>query len=323
MRCLALAQHWLDSGGQATFMMAGCPDAFARRFEQEGIELVEEVVTPGSFEDAARLASAAHERDAGWVVVDGYAFGPEYRDRVRAADLRLLIIDDLGGNDSYDVDIVLNQNVHATRDLYVNRLPHTRLLLGTAYSLLRREFLRWRERPRETRPLAEHVLLTFGGSDPMGLTARVLKILVGVEPGLKITAVVGPGCLQQGEPEAVDAAGVRVERGVEDMSGLMRECDVAIAAAGSTCWELAFMGVPALVVATSENQLPIAAAIESTGMGMNLGSYDDLGEGRIVEGLLPLLRDASRRDEMSQRGRTLVDGMGARRVVEAMIGGEA
>ena len=47
-----------------------------------------------------------------------------------------------------------------------------------------------------------------------------------------------------------------------NMPELMARADVAVSAGGSTCWEVAFMGLPFLIVVLAENQEHIAKELE-------------------------------------------------------------
>ena len=92
---------------------------------------------------------------------------------------------------------------------------------------------------------------------------------------------------------------------------------MAICAAGSTCWELAHLGVPALAVIVADNQIRVAAGLHEAGVLRSAGWFDRISDGELASAIDTLRRDAGRA-EMSRRGRALVDGLGADRVVEAM-----
>ena len=126
------------------------------------------------------------------MVLDGYQFDVEYQRRLKAAGVKLLVVDDTGHAGAYAADLVLDQNAHATKDFYARRESYTQLLLGPRYALLRREFKPWRSWRREIAPVARKVLVTVGGSDPDNVTLRVIRALrILAEHKLKATVVVG------------------------------------------------------------------------------------------------------------------------------------
>ena len=177
MRCLALAQAWQDEGGECIFAMAETTAASEERIRAEKFAVTNVVACPGTPQDAAQGVDLALAHHAPWIVVDGYQFDVEYQRKLKAAGLKLLVVDDTGHAGAYVADLVLDQNAHATKDLYQLREPYTVLLLGPRYALLRREFKTWRAWKREIAPIARKVLVTVGGTDPGNLTIRVIRAL--------------------------------------------------------------------------------------------------------------------------------------------------
>jgi UDP-2,4-diacetamido-2,4,6-trideoxy-beta-L-altropyranose hydrolase len=321
MRCLALGQAWQDAGGQAVFLMAGSASSLDGRLRGEGMEVLHHGLARGSEADAAQTAKMARECGASWVVADGYCFGRPFQDQVRSAGLDLLVIDDNGENRSYSANLVLNQNLHAEECLYRDREPETRLLLGTDYILLRREF---RQAPRPRRSPAgevKSVLVTLGGADPDNASGLVLDALDRLRcERLSICLIAGaanPHYESLLERAARSRHTVEIARNVRDMPARMARADLAVAAAGSTVWELCYMGVPACVLALAENQKRVAASLQRTGAALacpdGLPPTEDL-----TEVLASLLNDPVRRAELTERGSALVDGGGAIRVCEVL-----
>jgi len=319
MRCLALAQAWQDAGGRAVFLMAIAVPALESRLRSEEMEVVHLRVKLGSIEDAAQTADFAREIGADWVVVDGYHFDANYQRTFKERGLRLLFIDDNGHAKHYYADLVLNQNIHAHEDLYRNKESYTRLLLGTRYVLLRREFLEWRGWKREAPEVARKVLVTMGGSDPDNVTLKVIQTLQQVDmDGLEAVVVVGAGDPHYEELKSAvqdSRFPIRLETNVTNMPELMAWADVAISGSGSTCWELAFMGVPSLVLILAENQRPIAEGLDKVGVAVNLGWHKDLSSSEIENALLSLISDKPKRAEVVQRAQALVDGSGSIRLL--------
>ncbi len=191
-------------------------------------------------------------------MLDGYQFDVEYQRQLKAAGVKLLIVDDTGHAGAYAADLVLDQNVHATEDFYARRESYTQLLLGPRYALLRREFKPWRSWKREISPVARKVLVTVGGSDPDNVTLRVIRALrLLAEDNLEATVVVGGSNPHGHELEREVQSGgnaLRLVRDVPDMPQLMADADVAISAAGITTWEMCFLGLPAVLIDVAENQ---------------------------------------------------------------------
>lgn len=321
MRCLALAQAWQDSGGNATLAAAALPPAVAERLGTEGVTVHALTVASGSLDDAQQTAALAHDMAASWVVVDGYQFGADYQRLLKAAGLRVLFIDDYGHAESYCADLVLNQNSYADESLYANRDPSTCLLLGPRYVLLRREFWPWRGWRREIVPVARKILVTLGGSDPDNVTLEVLQALNLVEVSeLDVVVIVGGGNPHAAslEDEAqYSRHKIRLERNVTNMPELMAWADLAISAGGSTCCELAFMGLPTCMIVLNENQQPLVAALAAAGIGWDLGWHYQF-EGAVLAKILnQVLITPNLRASMSSNGQAVIDGFGSNRICAA------
>ena len=83
------------------------------------------------------------------------------------------------------------------------------------------------------------------------------------------------------------------------------------------------MRVPNVVLILFDNQRPTAEHLEAEGVSVNLGWYEDLQPDDLVRTLKALSGDAKRRSRMAHRGRSLVDGEGAARVIRSLLDKEA
>jgi UDP-2,4-diacetamido-2,4,6-trideoxy-beta-L-altropyranose hydrolase len=323
-RCLALAQSWQDEGGRAVIAGATTGPALEARLASENVGRERIGAEPGGPQDAEQTAALARRLGATWVVVDGYQFGAAYQRGLKDAGLRVLAIDDYGHAEHYAADLVLNQNLGVGEELYRGRVATGSLLLGTRYALLRREFRAFSGRPRTVAPRASRLLVTLGGTDPDNVTLKVIEALALLgHADLRAVVLVGAGNPRLEELRRVASAGhdaIELRTNVSDVPQVMAWADVAIAAGGTTTYELAFMGIPALVVVLADNQRPVAAASESHGVGRNLGEQAALTSNAIAGALGELLDDAEVRGRMAARGPELVDGKGGRRVVQRLLG---
>jgi UDP-2,4-diacetamido-2,4,6-trideoxy-beta-L-altropyranose hydrolase len=322
MRCLALAQAWEDAGGDAVFAMAAGAQSIEPRIEAERMKIARLSAQPGSIEDAAETIRLAREAGAKWIAVDGYVFGSDYQRAIKDAGFRLLFIDDYGHCHHYTADIVLNQNIYADESFYRSIEPYTRLLLGSKFVLLRREFLKWRGWKREILPVARKVLVTLGGSDPNNVAFKVIQALQEMDgPYLQAKVITG---LYNAHPETLRQAEqclriqVQFVTDTTNMAELMAWADIAVSAGGTSCWEIAYMSLPNCIIVTAENQALVAEALHSRGVSVNMGWFASIKAVRLAQVLSDLLQDKEQRSYMSHQGRLIVQGEGSRNVVNTI-----
>jgi UDP-2,4-diacetamido-2,4,6-trideoxy-beta-L-altropyranose hydrolase len=335
VRCLALAQAWQDAGGRPVFVMARPSSSTVQRISAETIEVFEMASAAGSLDDAKELASLSRRQNARWIVVDGYHFGAAYQRhlksdpksaetksaKTKSAKTKLLLIDDMGKAAPYCADIVVNQNLHASENMYSHREKYTRLLLGSKYVMLRRNFTARRKRDR-TFSDARRLLILMGGSDPDNLTAKILEYLKTLNlPGWEARAIIGKDSRFQ---ESLRDTILRNKLPVEllenppDVAEPMEWADLAISAGGTTIWELAFMGVPVIAIARAEQELMLIRAAAARDVVVDLGMFQSVDAIKIKGAVESLAHDSDRRRRMSEAGRALIDGRGASRIVSAM-----
>lgn len=168
---------------------------------------------------------------------------------------------------------------------------------------LRDEFRHAERRPFQ--PEAARVLITFGGTDPAGLTFKVMEAL-GSVLNLPLTVVAGKG-LQDIErleraAEALRHRGAEVEvlRDVTLMSDVMSRADFAFSSAGRTLYELAHMGVPAIVMAQNDIEMLHTFASLENGF-LFLGRGSEVTAEAITEAYAGLSRSKELRKALRDR----------------------
>jgi len=214
---------------------------------------------------------------------------------------------------------VLNQNISACEELYSNRNVGTRLVLGPKFTLLRREFMANRSPARAVPDKARKLLVTLGGADADNVTKKVIDALDGTSFEVRV-AVGGSNphlsSLREAAQE-VSRGDTKVDLVIDpsDMSELMAWADMAVAAGGSTSWELAHFGLPTVFIILASNQEQIARELERQGFGICLGDHSKLDLHFLREALNRLAANPKLRAAFAARGREIVDGLGAERVV--------
>jgi spore coat polysaccharide biosynthesis predicted glycosyltransferase SpsG/RimJ/RimL family protein N-acetyltransferase len=246
-------------------------------------------------EGPAGVDDLVPRHDPDWVVLDGYGLGTEVQTHVRELGPRLAVVDDHAGHGRYDADVVVDQNLPVTERRH--HVPSgSALLAGPRYALMRSEFATVKCSAPAERPL---VVVTLGGFAADQAEELCDSLAVGLDAAGASAEVTTPA-----RAGATDA-----------MAELLARATVVVSAAGTTAWELASLGRPALLVTVAENQGPVAAGLARTGAAVDLGPLDGLSGDRLLAAVTDLLDDPLRRDALGARGRALVDGRGAPRVV--------
>jgi UDP-2,4-diacetamido-2,4,6-trideoxy-beta-L-altropyranose hydrolase len=325
MRVLALTEAWLDAGGRARWLVAEAPGPLLDRIAGEGVEIDRMGVPATTSGDAAFVRAALARDPSAMAVIDGLGFGSAYLAALGDLGRRALLIDDMADQPTYPVGLLLNQNAHADRAEYPADAT-CRFLLGTRYVLLRREFVP-APPPRTTPGRARRLLVTFGGSDPTGMTARTieaLRLLPGtMQRDLEVRVIVGAANPDADRLSTLDVSRhggphLVVERSVDDMPSRMAWADLAITSGGSTVWELARTGCPALVVETVPVERRLVSGLARLGLFGHVGPGSTLDPRDLADEIAAKAEDGAWRAAMSALGMDLIDGGGAGRVVDAM-----
>ena len=94
---------------------------------------------------------------------------------------------------------------------------------------------------------------------------------------------------------------------------------MAISGAGATALELAYLGVPSILIPLSPDQESVARGLSELGAAIFVNP-DNPGFGvEISKTVLALAREEKKRAEMSNFGRNIVDGFGGNRVADEII----
>ena len=323
MRCCSIVREVATRGERALFVVS----------DDEGANLVSGLGFPcelvrGDFRhygspDAEKLADVAERNGARSVLVDSYAVSGSFFSQLQARGIRCAYIDDAYTFDDgfsaeprrWSVDCAVNYSFGFEEADYRRAYGDSgaSLAVGPRYAPVRECF---RDLGYEVAPSVREVLLTSGATNPGGCLERMVRACALAVPTARVTVVVGPmadfdeSCAEGLECEAV--------RGIRDMSGLMARSDVAIAAAGSTLYELCCVGVPTVAAPVVDNQLANARGAARDGACLALR---ELGwdERALAGELHGLARSRELRTGLSRRASSLVDGRGAGRIAELVL----
>jgi spore coat polysaccharide biosynthesis predicted glycosyltransferase SpsG len=295
MRCVALAEEAVTHGISATFVTDG-DAARATRLPSRGFAVL--APHPG-------WLGAVSADDL--VVIDGYSLGRDVEAAARDRGATVARVAD-AGEGRHEVDLLIHPGPVSQPAYFV---PNGSVLTGFEHVLIRREFRHHRAADRVE---AGTLLLTFGGSDPAGVADAVIAALAPVRPPFRrLRLVIGPQAARPSRPPPWLESVVSPSNVAE----LLASGDAAVSAAGGTTWELLAMGVPTAVVQTADNQHHVYEGAVHSGAALAGGGLPLCRE-TIIEAIDELACPDVRR-RLREAGPELVDGLGAERVLAALL----
>lgn len=252
------------------------------------------------------------------VVVDSYWATERYLTAL-CRESYVALMDDFGTK-AYPADCIVNYNAPARleeyRRLYGNR--EVKLLVGSSYTPVRRQFC---DKTYSVRSRACCVLLTTGGGDKDNIAGKILERIYDEHLDFYVAAGRFHPNVEKLRAIKAPKANVHICRDVKDMAALMKKCDVAVTAGGTTIYELAALGIPFVCFSYAKNQDSLTEYIGREGLAKEAGAWHKDPEKtleRLAEALEYLIKNREARSVMSHRLKRMIDGRGAGRLAEEL-----
>ena len=313
MRSLALGEALLDAGFDVVLASVELPAGMREEARKCGISVVDLQCEPFGSADALATLSL----NGAVLVVDGYKFEREFFAELENRATNFVVIDDNVETKALAPSVVINQNPHATAEMYAHLSGNPKLLLGFQYALLRREV---REATKQSiNTVAGKVFVAMGGSDFLKLTSPIVDGLKDLD--IELCVAVGPTNSQRKQIENVvqSLPRARVIHQADYITELASS-SLAILAAGSSLWEAAALGVPSIGLIVADNQIGASVGAEHCGISLSLDVRSGLHKESIVsnvENLLTITNGALAK--MATATRSEVDEFGSMRALQAIV----
>lgn len=193
-----------------------------------------------------------HKFNADVLITDSYDVDEKYFDIMRKHFTFTGYVDDLN-KQRLNVDFIINQNIYS-EELKYEVSNKTKLFLGTKFCMMREEF-RKAYIDKEINDNVNDVMITVGGMDSTGLSVNIINMLKSYD--IRFHVVIGSAFSIKVKTELRQISAkcenvILYENAI--MSKIMKKCDVAISACGSTLYELSAMNVPTIGIIVADNQ---------------------------------------------------------------------
>lgn len=207
-------------------------------------------------------------------------------------------------NALYERDSIKNSNVYE----------------GFKYFCIRDEFLE--ENPKEFSDEIKNIMIIFGGADPVNLTGRlyeICQILHEKRKDVEFHFITGFAYGHKDSVVSIPDKNIFVHHDVKRVSSYMSKADLAITSQGRTIYELASMGVPAIVMAQNEREAEhVFAGIQNGFINLGLGERTDAIT--IIKTIQWLMDTPNVRREMRQLQLAKEFAKGQQRVLDLILG---
>ena len=317
IRCLALSEE-LSSRGKKCYLLSKIEDSRlieeVNKYNIKNYNISRKLTL---MEDLEQLIAFSTKNNIEWIITDHYDIDADYLRVIKEKGFKLLSIDDTAQIHYYS-DIVLNQNIGAKK-LAFSAEKYTRFLLGPKYIMIRNYLLgkNLKRKNNET----QTILIVFGGSDYWNLTLKAVKSLETIGGNVKLLVISGPiNRHYDGIKRYIYNSKCEIDliSSPRDIANVYQKTDLALTAGGSTCYELAYYGIPNLIITVADNQVNIARELDRQQVSIYLGKQNEVSGKQIKETVEKVLISESLRKKMSIKGKKLVDGQGKVRIVDFM-----
>lgn len=123
------------------------------------------------------------------VVVDDYDFKVEMQIKIVEKNCKLIYIDDYNTGKYYCHALI--NNIPGYNRSSFNIQPYTKLYLGSDYAIVRKEF--FDKKIKRIKKIKNSIFVSFGGSDPLNITGKLISFLIGKYQSFEINVLIGDG----------------------------------------------------------------------------------------------------------------------------------
>ena len=290
MRCLTLANSFDHASVDIMFICRDLPLHLQKKIIDHGylLSTLTRIINENMFDDLqhSEWLGASQKQDAlesinalgsaiwDWIVVDHYGIDYRWESRVRHQVKKILVIDDLADR-HHDFDMLIDQNLYLDAgSRYANLVsPTCEVFLGPHFAFLRPEFHELRKHVKVRSGKIQTILIYFGGIDSDNITLLALNTLIIcshrllLSHKLHVDVVIGAEHPSRSEIESIClkqdySCYVQTDK----MADLMANADLAIGAGGISTYERLYLRLPAILKATSFNQLEPLTYMSSIGL---------------------------------------------------------
>ncbi|MCX5816451.1 MAG: hypothetical protein NTX75_09455 [Proteobacteria bacterium] len=239
----------------------------------------------------------------------------DFFDYARSKRIQTIVFDIVGSCIGYP-DVLINDSFVDEFKKYPHITKNVKLALGPDYFLM--------ERCPEVEPIKEsvhNVMITMGGSDPAGLTVKIVSCLLEHDLNYKLNVVLGPTFVEYKELyNTLRSNNLRqIYNNPPDFLGLVGSQDIIITSGGRTLYECAYLGRPVIVVPSIDHEKKTSAEYARLTGSIDIGLWNDKMSPAAIKAALDLyIQNRSSRQSIFEASRGIVDGRAMQRILSLL-----
>lgn len=319
MRCLAIAEALKNMGENVIFIVSDRESSNFLKGQPYSTVILDSTwnILDNEVETLIRIID---QNQITKLFIDSYYVTPYYLNEVNK-HVKIAYIDDLNAF-YYPCNILINYSVNAEKLNYKKTYPNTKLLLGTEYTPLRKEF---RDIPdKKISDNIQSILVMSGGTDKYHFVYRFIKEVFKKESLRKKNYFIICGAFSEDYERicslTASYSNFEIMRNTSELNIYMEKADLAISAGGISLYELCALGVPTISYLVADNQYSNVTAFDEQKVIKYFGDI----RGKIdIKRLVNLIESdeftAQKRWELSKKMRKLVDGKGSYRIAMELV----
>lgn len=322
MRCIAIAQELRAQNQECIFILA----------DNIPIEMVEKNQFPVVVlntkwdhleEEVEKLLEVIKKYKINKLLIDSYYVTNTYLEQLKK-QTRIIYIDDLE-SEIYNADLIVNYSIYCNKSMYQQKYQNknARLLIGTEYAPLRREFLLARSKLNST---VRDILITSGASDPYHIIVGCINEILQDEElrkcNLHIIAGKFYGDIDRLKELQSVHPNIIVYTNIRNMAEVMAKADIAISAGGTTLLELCCCQLVTVSFAFADNQIKGVEAYAEAGIIETVGDIrmrEEQAIKQLIKKVKALYVDYGKREVIRKKMQSITQGKGAEKIAKEII----
>lgn len=252
------------------------------------------------------------------VVLDGYDFDENYQKYIKSKAFRLIMIDDKADRHFY-ADLVINHGANF-KDNYKCE-PYSKILSGTDYLILRKEFLNSALIKRRINKV-DSVLICMGGADPYNITIKALRASLICSFIQKIVVITGSSFSNKTKLEELIIKGsecktIIYENNIDAVRiiELINTCELAICPSSTIALEICCVKAGLLTGTVIDNQQMIHNHLVGTNCCLSLQDFCKATH-EIISSYLNEMNNIEFVNTLISNQSRIIDGYSGKRILQ-------